>query len=116
MSIEDGANAVGPLLDRFPDTDCIFCVSDRPAFGALSAMKEQGKHVPNDIGIVGFGNFELSRFATPAITTVTVDPYAIGQATGRLIEELLSADDKTRPRANNIDVSVELSFRGSTKN
>ncbi len=116
MSIEDGANAVGPLLERFPDTDCIFCVSDRPAFGVLSVMKEHWRLVPEDIGVVGFGNFELSRFAMPAISTVTVDPRAIGRATGRLIEEVLSESDQTRQIAKNIDVPIELSFRDSTKN
>lgn len=115
MSIEDGANAIGPLLERFPDTDCVFCVSDRPAFGVLSAMKEHWRLVPQDIGIVGFGNFELSRFAEPAISTVTVDPGAIGRAAGRLIGELLSSGDQARQNAKTINVPIELSFRDSTK-
>ncbi|MEM8786700.1 MAG: LacI family DNA-binding transcriptional regulator [Pseudomonadota bacterium] len=115
LSIEAGAQAVPRLLSDFPDTDCIFCVSDAPAFGALSALTGSGRTVPGDIGLAGFGNFEVSRFATPAITTVRVDPKRIGRATGRLLADLL---DESRPHGGatrHLPVDVELSFRGSTR-
>ena len=115
LSIEDGAAAAPQLLNAFPDTDCIFCVSDVPAFGALSALGEIGVCVPDDIGIAGFGNFEVSRFSKPDITTVKVDPNGIGQATGHLIAELLQTADPTGadPRHHRID--AELCFRTSTR-
>ena len=115
LSIEDGAASVPDLLAQFPDTDCIFCVSDAPAFGALSALKSMGRRVPEDIGVAGFGNFEVSRFATPTITTVKVDPKAIGTKTGQMIAELLAERDAPLKADRQIDVVVELNFRGSTK-
>ncbi|MDA9865470.1 LacI family DNA-binding transcriptional regulator [bacterium] len=115
LSIEDGANAVPALLAQFADVDCIFCVSDAPAFGALSALKTAGRTVPDDVGVVGFGNFEVSRFSTPAITTVTVDPRTIGAETGRMIAELLAESDTTPHSIRHVDVDVELTFRGTTK-
>lgn len=115
LSIEDGASAAPQLLERFPDIDCIFCVSDAPAFGVLSSLSAAGKPVPESIGVVGFGNFEVSRFAIPAITTVTVDPISIGRATGKLIGELLSQDSSDRATQRNIKVEVDLTFRESTK-
>ena len=115
ISIEDGAQAAADLLARYPDIDCVFCVSDAPAFGLLSALPDLGKSVPRDIGIAGFGNFEVSRFAQPAITTVSVDPRAIGRATGQLIGTLLSSDSKNDSEQRNIKVAAELTFRGSTK-
>jgi len=89
VSIEVGAAALPVLREKFPDTDCVFCVSDLPAFGLLSALKAEGVRVPDDIGIAGFGNFEVSRFASPSISTVEVDPTRIGQAAGDLIGRLL---------------------------
>ncbi|MEP4194688.1 MAG: LacI family DNA-binding transcriptional regulator [Aliishimia sp.] len=114
ISIEDGAAAVPELLRLYPDTDCIFCVSDAPAFGALSGLAAIGHRVPEDIGVVGFGNFEVSRFSTPSITTVTVDPRQIGKATGELIAELLGESNALGDEARHVDVQVEFSFRGST--
>lgn len=115
LSIEDGAAAVPKLLANFPDTDCIFCVSDPPAFGAISALQTAGHAVPDDIGVVGFGDFEVSRFANPTITTVTVDPNTIGSATGKMIAELLEARDSLAEANRQISVKVQLTFRGSTK-
>ncbi len=113
LSIEDGARAVPQLVEDFPDTDCIFCVSDVPAFGALTVLKSMGKNVPRDIGVVGFGNFEVSRFSTPSITTVEVDPKRIGHTTGKLLAELLDGD--RAGTARHVPVEVLLSFRGSTR-
>ncbi|MEP1198944.1 LacI family DNA-binding transcriptional regulator [Tateyamaria sp.] len=115
LSIEDGAAAAPELLARYPDTDCIFCVSDAPAFGLTSALRRAGKAVPDDIGILGFGNFEVSRFSSPTITTVTVDPQAIGQAAGRMIAGLLEASDHTEAARQHVSVDVDLEFRESTK-
>ena len=115
LSIEEGAAAAPVLLAQFPDTDCIFCVSDAPAFGVLSALKSAGRRVPEDIGVAGFGNFEVSRFASPTITTVTVDPSTIGFKTGQMIAELLADRESAVQKARQINVDVELTFRGSTK-
>lgn len=114
MSIEDGAAAVPDLLARFADVDCIFCVSDAPAFGVLSALKTRGVDVPGDIGVAGFGNFEVSRFSSPTISTVIVDPRRIGGEAGRLIEQIMTAG--TAPdRAARIDVPATPVMRQSTK-
>ncbi|WP_299546354.1 LacI family DNA-binding transcriptional regulator [uncultured Tateyamaria sp.] len=113
LSIEEGAAAATRLLQDFPDTDCVFCVSDAPAFGVLSVMLKLGKAVPGDIGIAGFGDFEVSRFATPTISTVSVDPKTIGRETGRLIGRLLSANEEVSRTL--VSVPVDLTFRDSTK-
>ena len=115
LSIEDGAQATPALLEAYPDTDCIFCVSDAPAFGALSSLRALQVAVPDRMGVAGFGNFEVSRFSTPAISTVTVDPRQIGRATGRLISELLETDETTSARPQNVQIEVNISLRASTR-
>lgn len=114
LSIEDGAAAVDLLLARFPDTDCIFCVSDAPAFGAISRLRARGIGVPEHVGIAGFGNFEVSRFAQPSITTVIVDPNRIGRETGQLIAGCLAKEEALSGTVQ-ISVPAEVSLRGSTR-
>lgn len=114
LSIEDGAAAAPEVLKRFPDTDCIFCVSDVPAFGALSALKAIGKRVPDDIGLAGFGNFEVSRFTTPTLSTVTVDPRGIGRATGQLLAKIFGESPPSSD-ARHIAVDAIPDLRDSTK-
>lgn len=115
LSIEDGAGAAKVLLQRFPDADCVFCVSDAPAFGLQTALAAQGKSVPDDIGVAGFGNFEVSRFATPTITTVTVDPLTIGRLAGELINRLLSQKGGAEVTTEHVEIEIEMSFRDSTR-
>lgn len=114
ISIEDGAAALPEILARFPDTECIFCVSDPPAFGILSALRNRGVDVPGEMGVAGFGNFEVSRFSSPTISTVVVDPHRIGRETGRLLGTLLkpSGDLQSRQR---IGVPAIPEMRGSTR-
>lgn len=115
LRIEDGHLALPALLEQFPDTDCIFCVSDVPAFGVLSALADAGRSAPQDIGVAGFGNFEVSRYSNPSISTVVVDPIGIGRKAGALIEELVSGEKQSGLIPVEIEIDVELSFRGSTK-
>ncbi|NKC13756.1 MAG: hypothetical protein GKR94_16685 [Gammaproteobacteria bacterium] len=58
MSIEDGFQISCAFDQHFGDADHVFCVSDVSAFGVLSALKQQGIPVPEDLAIAGFGNFE----------------------------------------------------------
>ena len=114
LSIEDGAAALPELLELFPDTEAIFCVSDAPAFGVISALKQRGLEAPKDIGVSGFGNFELSRFAVPTISTVVVDPRRIGSEAGQLIGRLLSGNTPPNERCH-LDVETTNEMRQSTK-
>lgn len=115
ISIEDGAAALPLLLRRFPDTDCVFCVSDQPAFGLMSAMKAEGIRVPEDIGVAGFGNFEVSRFSSPSISTVEVDPKRIGGAAGDLIGRLLQNPEMS-DEVVQVQVKSRPLLRESTRN
>jgi LacI family gluconate utilization system Gnt-I transcriptional repressor len=91
VAMAHGAAALQQLLERWPDTDAVMCASDIHAFGAVMACHRLGLSVPRDIAIAGFGDFEVSRHCYPTITTVSVDAYGIGRATG---ESLLAALDE----------------------
>jgi len=100
ITMAHGGQSIELLLTRWPDTDAVLCVSDLSAFGAIMQCHRRGLRVPDDIAIAGFGDFEVSRFCTPTITTVAVDPYAMGRRAGEML--LTSArnrrDGKPRPR------------------
>jgi len=85
------------------------------ALGGFAALGGRGRRVPEDIGIVGCGNCGVSRFSTPAISTVMVDPRWIGRVAGQLVTELLAepADAVIEPRQT--PVETRPGFRGSTR-
>ena len=87
ITMEQGGQAVVSLLERWPDTEVVLCVSDLSAFGAIMECKRRGMNVPGDIAIAGFGDYEISSICHPSITTINVDCYGIGrQAAVRLLD------------------------------
>ena len=116
MSIKDGYYIGMNLKQYYDDIDCVFCVSDSPAFGVLTALREQGIQVPNDVGVAGFGNFEVSRYAIPSITTVKVDPAEVGLVAAGLIIRLLNDEENSSEKEQKkYCVEVSLSMRDSTR-
>jgi len=115
MSIKDGYYIGKNLKQYYDDIDCVFCVSDSPAFGLLRALQEQGVQVPNDVGVAGFGNFEVSRYAMPSITTVKVDPAEVGRVAADLVIRLLDDQENQRKEPKKFQIDVSLSMRDSTR-
>jgi len=115
MSIKDGHFIGTHLNDYYKDIDCVFCVSDSPAFGVLRALQERGIQVPNDVGVAGFGNFEVSRYALPPITTVKVDPTEVGRVAAGLVIRLLNNDEDQPKKQKKFQIDVSLSMRDSTR-
>jgi LacI family transcriptional regulator, gluconate utilization system Gnt-I transcriptional repressor len=95
-TMSDGAAALDRVLGAFPDTDLVICVSDPLAFGVIAACQRRGLGVPEDLAVAGFGDFEIGRIAIPTITTVAIDPGAVGGATAELVAGLLA--DRAAPQ------------------
>ena len=86
-----GYTAARYLLRQDPSIDALFCGSDQLARGAIEALHEQGVHVPDDIAVVGFDNWEPIATATrPALTTVDMNLQAIGAYVGQSLLDLLA--------------------------
>ena len=48
----------------------LFCCDDVCAVRAIGRLREQGVDVPGDLNVVSYGNTEVARYFTPAITSV----------------------------------------------
>ena len=98
ISMEQGAQAVVNMLERWPDTQVALCVSDLSAFGALMECQRRGLKVPDDIAIAGFGDYEIAACCHPRMTTVNVDCYGIGrQAALKLTQTIQAAAEPPEP-------------------
>jgi LacI family transcriptional regulator, gluconate utilization system Gnt-I transcriptional repressor len=111
VSYKHGASAIATLLERHPDTEAVFCVSDLSAVGAIMECQRRGIAVPDDLSIMGFGDFDIGRITNPALTTIQVDFHDLGRRAGDLVIELLATlQVETR---STIDVGCTLLKRGS---
>lgn len=70
---EDGRKAMALLLARGLAFDGVFAASDLIAIGALRALREAGRSVPDDVGVVGFDDIYVAPLIDPPLTTVRQD-------------------------------------------
>lgn len=93
ITMREGAAAMAEMLQRWPDTQAVMCVSDLAAFGALTECQRRGIAVPGQMAIGGFGAYDISAQSVPSITTIDVSAAEIGSATAQMIERLLAGGD-----------------------
>lgn len=111
LSIEGGRRALVRLRGDHPDVDGLFCTSDSIALGAMLEANAVGWHVPDDLAIAGFGDFDIAQHVPPGLTTVRVPEYRVGQIAGEMIlARLLGRPEGPRT----VDVGFEVVTRGSS--
>ncbi len=59
--------------------DAVFAGNDDAAIGAIKALQEHGRRIPEDIPVVGFDDLRLSGFLTPPLTTVRAPTEEVGR-------------------------------------
>jgi len=82
-----GHDAMRDLLARGVGFDAVFAASDLIAIGAMRALSEAGRRVPEDVAVVGFDDLPMAGFAKPALTTVAQDTKLAGE---KLVDALLA--------------------------
>ncbi len=89
-----GHQAIAQLWDREGQKpDGLFCGNDQIARGVVDALRERGVHVPDNVSVVGFDNWEIVAAATrPPLTTIDMNLKELGREAGRLILALAGGE------------------------
>lgn len=77
---KSGLEMTRKLLSEAPAISAIFAVNDTMAFGAIQAIMEAGRAIPEDVSLIGFDDVELAGIIHPPLTTVHVPQYQMGRA------------------------------------
>jgi LacI family transcriptional regulator len=86
---ENAFSSVRHALSIHPEIDGLYTVSDSLALGAYQAVKSLGKKIAKEIGIVSVGDYQLSPFFDPPLSTVGVSPHRLAsEATLQLLSKL----------------------------
>jgi LacI family transcriptional regulator len=109
---EDSGYAAVKRLLRTPAT-AIFAASDIMAIGALKALHEAGRQVPQDMALVGFDDVPLASSVQPALTTVRQPIRQLGSAVAALLLELLAHPPERCAPAHTSVLPTELVVRRS---
>ncbi len=99
------------LLEQRPDVDSIFAASDPMAVGALQALRLAGRHVPQDVALVGFDDSVLAAAADPPLSSVRQPIEEMGREMCRLLLRTIATRERVTRR---VILATELVVRASS--
>ena len=108
-AFEDGYRAAQALLQRNSSFTALFAMSDAMALGAIRALCDAGKRIPEDVSVVGFDGLSIGSFTVPRLSTVV---QSVQQLAQQGLELLLSGIEEGTEAAHRV-VPVDLQLRES---
>ena len=108
---DGGRSAMERLLERDPSVDGVFAASDPMAIGALAALRASGRHVPDDVAVVGFDDAPGAATVDPPLTSIRQPIEEMGREMTRLLLDGIRAPDRPPRR---VILGTELVIRQST--
>ena len=72
------------------------CTSNEIAFYTRKALKEQGRKVSEDAGLVTFDNYPLAEYMDPPFTAIDVDTYQLGEKAAEMLMECMHGKKMVR--------------------
>lgn len=97
--LSDGAEAFNRMRDSLVKVDAVFCANDILAIGFMKAALDAGVRIPQDLSIVGCDDVAISRYYSPALSTLHLNIYEIGAMAVSILERLIGGE---------IDIDCEI--------
>jgi LacI family transcriptional regulator len=112
-SHDSGYIAAQLLLASKTQFTALFAFNDVSAIGAIRALREAGKRVPQDVSVVGFDDVQSAAFQNPGLTTVRQPLRTMGILAAEAILRQIASPTE-RPSSIQVVVDPELVVREST--
>jgi LacI family transcriptional regulator len=105
---EEGFEAINRLLTIQPRPDAVFAFNDAVAISALKAVFQAGLRVPQDIALIGAGNFRHADLLRVPLSTVDQANTAIGEQAAKLVLKVIESKTKTAPKSILLDPALVI--------
>ncbi|WP_282118882.1 LacI family DNA-binding transcriptional regulator [Ruegeria atlantica] len=111
-SVSQAKQAALALLTTPKRPTALLCGNDVIAQGALFAAQKLGLSVPDDLSIIGIGDFKGSADVEPGLTTIRIPAENIGALAGEKFTDFITSDD---PKHFSIRCDLECVARQTTR-
>ena len=88
VGFADGCEAAERVLAT--SATGVLAFNDLVAVGLISALRDQGVSVPEQISVVGFDDIPFARYMTPSLTTASVPVTELGEHAWHRMWDLLN--------------------------
>lgn len=113
-SFQGGYNSIISLINNSGvEFSAVVAAGDTMAIGAIRALNDSKRNVPDDVAVAGFDDIELSSLFNPTLTTVRQPKFQIGVRSMEKLLDLIAG--KSLASARDI-LNYELIIRESSGN
>jgi DNA-binding LacI/PurR family transcriptional regulator len=85
-----GAELTGRWLRDSSNFTAIAAFDDMTAFGAIRALNNHGRRVPEDCSVIGFDDIPMAELATPSLSTIRQPMEAMGRYAAEVVSEQIA--------------------------
>ena len=96
FSYDAGYENARVFFAEHSDVTALFAMSDTVAVGAIRALNDLGKKVPEEISVIGFDGIDISRYTVPRLTTVEQPVEEIARRSVNLLLDMM--ENNASPR------------------
>jgi len=108
-----GYEVTRKLLAANEPFTALFAFNDISAIGAIRALREAGRRVPEDVSVVGFDDIQSAAFQNPGLTTVRQPLREMGVIAAETLLQRINAPAKI-PYPKAITIEPEFILRATT--
>lgn len=108
-----GKRHFAKLLERAPGLDVVVCSSDPLAQGVIVQAQALGIRVPDQLAVMGFGDYDFAAEMSPTLSSVSIDGKAIGTRAARFLVSRIEKAESAESEAV-VDVGFSIIEREST--
>lgn len=99
-SISEAKRACMDLLDHMPRPSAVLCGNDIIAQGVIYAARHLGVRVPEDLSVMGIGDFKGAGEIEPSLSTIRIPAKRIGALAAELITEAVAGHSDKQTATN----------------
>ena len=96
FSIADAYLGMQKWLKKNVDATAVFAISDNMAMGAMKAIRDAGKKVPDDISVIAIDGIEASEYMNPVLSTLCQPMEKMGNEAVKLLVNIIEGENVHR--------------------
>ena len=112
MVFSEVEEAVNKLLTLQKRPDAIITTSDKLTTGCLRTLKRRGISIPDEMGMIGFSNYDIAELVDPPLTVIRQPAEEMGKAATELLLQLVESKRPVKEFEKRV-LTPELQVRAS---
>ena len=90
FNIADAYAGMKDWLKKNREFTAVFAISDNMAMGAMKALREAGKKMPDDVAVIAIDGIEASEYMNPVLSTLCQPMEKMGSEAVKLLVDIIN--------------------------